>query len=94
LQPLSRVVMRIVDALSLADKKAIRNDKNRFKTWQKKNKDARVQVILECTEQKNSGVPGMSRYITTKNKKNTPERLELKKYNPYLKKMTVHKEIK
>ena len=60
----------------------------------KKNKDARVQVILECTEQKASGVPGMSRYVTTKNKKNTPERLELKKYNPYLKKMTVHKEIK
>lgn len=60
----------------------------------KKNKDARVQVILECTEQKNSGVPGMSRYITTKNKKNTPDRLELKKYNPFLKKVTVHKEIK
>ena len=60
----------------------------------KKNKEARVQVILECTEQKNSGVPGMSRYITTKNKKNTPERLELKKYNPFLKKVTVHKEIK
>ncbi|MGN0235167.1 MAG: 50S ribosomal protein L33, partial [Paludibacteraceae bacterium] len=31
---------------------------------------------------------------TTKNRKNTPERLELKKYNPYLKKYTVHKEIK
>ena len=60
----------------------------------KKNKDARVQVILECTEQKTSGVPGMSRYVTTKNKKNTPERLELKKYNPFLKKVTVHKEIK
>ena len=57
----------------------------------KKNKDARVQVILECTEQKNSGVPGMSRYITTKNKKNTPERLELKKYNPFLKKVTFTK---
>ena len=64
------------------------------KDMAKKNKDARVQVILECTEQKASGVPGMSRYITTKNKKNTPERLELKKYNPFLKKMTVHKEIK
>ncbi len=64
------------------------------KDMEKKNKDARVQVILECTEQKASGVPGMSRYITTKNKKNTPERLELKKYNPFLKKMTVHKEIK
>jgi large subunit ribosomal protein L33 len=60
----------------------------------KKSKDQRIQVILECTEQKTSGVPGMSRYITMKNKKNTPERLELKKFNPYLKKVTVHKEIK
>lgn len=60
----------------------------------KKTKDQRIQVILECTEQKTSGIPGMSSYITMKNKKNTPERLELKKYNPYLKKMTVHKEIK
>jgi large subunit ribosomal protein L33 len=60
----------------------------------KKSKDQRIQVILECTEQKASGVAGMSRYITNKNKKNTPERMELKKYNPYLKKMTVHKEIK
>ena len=60
----------------------------------KKVIEARVQVILECTEQKNSGVPGMSRYITTKNRKNTPDRLELKKYNPFLKKYTIHKEIK
>ena len=60
----------------------------------KKSKGNRVQVILECTEQKESGVPGMSRYITTKNSKNTPERLELKKYNPYLKRVTLHREIK
>ena len=60
----------------------------------KKAKGNRVQVILECTEQKASGVPGMSRYITTKNRKNTTERLELKKYNAYLKRVTVHKEIK
>ena len=60
----------------------------------KKSKGNRVQVILECTEQKESGVPGMSRYITTKNRKNTPERLELKKYNPYLKRATLHREIK
>ncbi|MHC1707671.1 MAG: 50S ribosomal protein L33 [Bacteroidales bacterium] len=60
----------------------------------KKSKDVRIQVILECTEHKTSGVPGTSRYITTKNKKNTPERLELKKFNPVLKKMTVHREIK
>ena len=49
---------------------------------------------MECTEHKNSGKPGTSRYITTKNKKNTTERLELKKYNPILKKVTVLKEIK
>ena len=60
----------------------------------KKNKEARQQVILECTVQKASGVPGMSRYITTKNRKNTTERLELKKYNPYLKRYTIHKEVK
>ena len=60
----------------------------------KKSKGNRVQVILECTEQKESGVPGMSRYITTKNRKNTPERLQLKKYNPYLKRVTLHREIK
>ena len=54
----------------------------------------RVQVILECTEHKASGQPGTSRYISTKNRKNTPARLELKKYNPILKRQTVHKEIK
>ncbi|MFO7869448.1 MAG: 50S ribosomal protein L33 [Bacteroidales bacterium] len=57
-------------------------------------KGNRVQVILECTEHKNSGVPGMSRYVTQKNRKNKPERLELKKYNPILRKMTIHREIK
>ena len=57
-------------------------------------KGNRIQVILECTEHKTIGQPGMSRYITTKNRKNTTERLELKKYNPILKKVTVHKEIK
>ena len=57
-------------------------------------KGNRIQVILECTEQKNSGVPGMSRYITTKNRKNTTQRIELKKFNPYMRKVTLHKEIK
>ena len=47
-------------------------------------KGNRVQVIMECTEHKNSGVAGTSRYITTKNRKNTPERLEMKKFNSNL----------
>ena len=57
-------------------------------------KGNRIQVILECTEHKTTGVAGTSRYITTKNKKNTPDRLEKKKFNPILKRVTVHKEIK
>ena len=60
----------------------------------KKAKGNRQQVILECTEHKESGKPGTSRYITTKNRKNTPDRLERKKYNPVLKKYTLHREIK
>ena len=57
-------------------------------------KGNRIQVILECTEHKKTGKPGTSRYVTTKNKKNTAERISLKKYNPVLGKVTVHKEIK
>ena len=57
-------------------------------------KGNRVQVIMECTEHKASGLPGTSRYITTKNRENTTERLELKKFNPIMRKVTVHKEIK
>jgi large subunit ribosomal protein L33 len=60
----------------------------------KKSKGNRIQIILECTEHKTSGMPGMSRYVSEKNRKNTPDRMELKKYNPVLKKYTVHKEIK
>ncbi|HAQ39254.1 MAG TPA: 50S ribosomal protein L33, partial [Saprospirales bacterium] len=48
----------------------------------KKSKGNRFQIILECTEHKASGMPGTSRYFTQKNKKNTPERLELMKRNP------------
>lgn len=56
-------------------------------------KDVRVKVILECTEAKKEGKPP-SRYSTMKNKRNTTERLELKKYNPFLRRHTVHKETR
>jgi large subunit ribosomal protein L33 len=59
-----------------------------------KAKGNRIQVILECTEHKESGMAGTSRYISTKNRKNTPDRLEIKKYNAILKRYTIHKEIK
>ena len=112
-----------------------------------KKKDVRLQVTLECTEQKESGVMGMSRYITQKvrarrrmrwvnawtrsegsgvgrrrdreggdaragpgfrarrltttrrddgaqNRRNTSQRIELMKYNPFLKRHTLHRELK
>jgi large subunit ribosomal protein L33 len=60
----------------------------------KKSKGNRQQVILECTEHKTIGMPGTTRYVTQKNRKNTPDRLELKKYKAVQKKYTIHKEIK
>ncbi|AFZ80574.1 60S ribosomal protein L33, putative [Theileria equi strain WA] len=58
-----------------------------------KKKAGRVLITLECTEARKLGKPP-SRYYTTKNKINTPQRLELMKYNKYLKRHTLHKEIR
>ena len=46
------------------------------------------KITLACTECKQRN------YDTTKNKKNTPDRIELKKYCRFYKKHTVHKETK
>ena len=57
-------------------------------------KGNRVQVILECTEHKESGLPGTSRYITTKNKKNMPDKMEIKKFDPVVRKHVTYTEAK
>ncbi len=56
---------------------------------------ARDIITLECTEAKAEGKP-TSRYISTRNKKspNTPNRLEKKKYNKFLRRHTLHREIR
>jgi large subunit ribosomal protein L33 len=56
-------------------------------------KEQRITVTLECTEAKKEGKPA-SRYTTKKNKINSPDRLVLKKYNPFLRRHTIHKELK
>lgn len=56
-------------------------------------KETRIIITLECTEAKKEGKPA-SRYTTTKNKNNTQERLEIKKYNPFLRRHTIHKEVR
>jgi len=56
---------------------------------------ARDIIILECTEARALG-KSPSRYVSTRNKKslNTPGRLEKKKYNPALKRRTLHRELR
>ena len=48
----------------------------------------RTRVVLACGECKQRN------YNTNKNKKNTPDRIELSKYCPFCKKHTDHKETK
>lgn len=48
----------------------------------------RQNVILECVE------TGERLYLTSKNKRNTPDRLELKKYSPKLRRKAIFRETK
>ena len=51
-------------------------------------KDDRISLTLKCTE------CGEENYLTSKNKKKHQEKLELNKYCPRCKKVTVHREKK
>lgn len=73
-----------------------------------KNKGARIIITLRCLDcKKTSSNNGKTQntgekkrrsrkidYTTTKNRRNTPDRLELKKYCPNCNLHTQHKEIK
>lgn len=50
-------------------------------------------VTLECTEARKEG-KSPSRYLSSRNKKLKTEKLELRKYNPALRRHTLHREIK
>jgi large subunit ribosomal protein L33 len=50
-------------------------------------------ITIECTEARKEG-KSPSRYLTTRNKKLQTEKLEIKKYNPFLRRHTLHREIK
>ena len=54
---------------------------------------ARETVTIECTEARKEGKPP-SRYVTSRNKKLKTEKTELKKFNPFLRRHTLHREIK
>jgi large subunit ribosomal protein L33 len=53
-----------------------------------KQQDIRPKITLACTDCKERN------YITKKNRRNDPDRLELKKYCPRDRKHTVHRETR
>jgi large subunit ribosomal protein L33 len=59
-----------------------------------KTKDVRLNVTLECTECRQADHPGVWRYSTSKNRRNTTGRLELKKYCKYCRKHTAFRETR
>jgi len=62
-----------------------------------KSKGPRIMITLECTECRQNASKrseGVSRYLTSKNRRNTPDKLEILKHCRYCNKHTVHKEIK
>jgi large subunit ribosomal protein L33 len=67
-----------------------------------KNKEIRIFIILECTKCTKAPLKlfalksaiGVSRYITQKNRRNDPKRIELKKFCRYCGMHTLHTEIK
>nr|QCI04695.1 ribosomal protein L33 [Apoglossum ruscifolium] len=67
-----------------------------------KNKGSRIIITLECPcrnindlrEFNKKRKKGIFRYTSCKNKRNTPERLEIKKFCPYCNSHEKFKEIK
>ncbi len=53
----------------------------------------REHIILECTEARAEG-KAVSRYNSSRDKKQQQGRVEKKKYNPNLRRHTLHREIK
>lgn len=63
-----------------------------------KNKGSRITITLECVHNNLKNKPkrkkGIFRYTTTKNRRNTPRRIELRKFCPNCNCHEIFKEIK
>nr|YP_010728785.1 ribosomal protein L33 [Lithothamnion corallioides]WEA77066.1 ribosomal protein L33 [Lithothamnion corallioides] len=63
-----------------------------------KNKGARITITLECSCRNSPNItkrsPGIFRYTSTKNRRNTPNRIELRKFCPKCNSHQIFKEIK
>jgi large subunit ribosomal protein L33 len=59
-----------------------------------KSKGPRIVITLECRQNENKRSNGVSRYLTSKNRRNTPDKLQISKFCKYCNKHTIHKETK
>jgi large subunit ribosomal protein L33 len=66
----------------------IHRSRRRFAPWPRRATDVRPKITLACTECKERN------YITEKNRRNNPDRIELAKFCPRCKKHTEHRETR
>nr|AIM52767.1 50S ribosomal protein L33 [Ochromonas sp. CCMP1393] len=62
-----------------------------------KSKGPRIVITLECTECRDNlhkRSEGVSRYLSSKNRRTTPDKLEMSKHCRYCNRHTIHREIK
>ena len=88
----SRVRQSVTSLFGLTDEESSEGEEEEAdsRTTARNKHMAQEIITLECTEAKALGKP-VSRYMSTRNKKSprTPNRLEKKKYNPFLKRHTL-----
>src|SRR3954470_3366771 len=78
----------------LAPPRKLKKTSPRKSRRRKRNKYMPREIVtLECTEARKLG-KSPSRYTTTRNKKLMTEKVEKMKFNPALRKHTLHREIK
>jgi large subunit ribosomal protein L33 len=59
-----------------------------------KKKTQRIWITLECQNVRDGAKCGSRNYTSSKNKRNTPDRVQLKKFCRRCRAVTVHKETK
>ena len=85
LNPPDGNILRVQVPLPLPSKTTLAG---RESTMAKKQADIRPKITLACTECKERN------YITKKNRRNDPDRLEMKKFCPKCGKHTAHRETR
>lgn len=89
--------LNLIKTITLCNNTILDDKKNRL-IKMGKNKGTRITITLECScgaqGTNSTRKNGIMRYTTSKNRRNNPNRLELKKFCPPCNKHSIFKEIK